>query len=402
MMRNDQWIFHPVLDYILGFLLIATSGIMFFFRNDEYIILGFMAGALLFYLRGHKIGNTLLMTAFLFVLIELIQMVVFNNFSVKTTIGTLAHICFAYFVVKLLNYKFMDIYIKILYFITLVSFFFYLLLFIPGATNFIITKFTPYFQPVFKVSDIFYIYTPNIIIYNYNPDHYVFYRNCGPFWESGGFAIYLVIALIFNTYATGRLAEKKNIVFAIGILTTVSTAGYLALFFFVFGYYLLSSNVRFKVLYIILFAMIAVPLYLRLDFLNRKILASVNMAETTTTSRFGSALADLKLVTARPFIGYGRKMENRYGTTLFIRDLMHRNNGVTNLLTSYGLPMFIIYFVWYYMSFRNLDRLYKNKAAIVFLFTIIILGFSQRIFTYPFFYSFLFLRIIDAPQTAAS
>lgn len=397
-MRTNQWIYHPALDYALAFILIATSGFMYFFRNDEYVILGFLFSAFLFYFRGLKIGGPLIITAFLFFLIEIIQMVAFNNFTLKTSIGTVIHLCFAYFAVKLLNYKFTDTYVKILYYITLISFFFYLLLFIPGVTTFIITDITPYFKPLFKVSDVHYIYTPNIIVYNYNRDHYLLFRNCGPFWESGAFAIYQIIAMVFNTYATGKIIEKKNLVFTVGILTTVSTVGYLTLFFFFFGYYLLSNNIRYKLLYIILIVLVTVPLYLRLDFLNQKVMASVDLAESTTTSRFGSALADLRLIKAKPIIGYGRKMENRYGTTQYSHKLMHRNNGVTNLLTSYGIPLFILYFTWYYFSFKNLDRLYNRNVAPVFLATIILLGFSQQIFTYPFFYSLLFLRIIDMPQ----
>ena len=69
-------------------------------------------------------------------------------------------------------------------------------------------------------------------------------RNCGIFWEPGIFATYLILAIVFEILAMRHNSEskKKNIIhiviFAIGLLTANSTAGFLlgvicVLFFFV-------------------------------------------------------------------------------------------------------------------------------------------------------------------------
>jgi len=47
-MNNAQKDIINWLDYLLVFMMIATSGIMFFYKNDEYIIIGFLISAILF------------------------------------------------------------------------------------------------------------------------------------------------------------------------------------------------------------------------------------------------------------------------------------------------------------------------------------------------------------------
>ena len=61
--------------------------------------------------------------------------------------------------------------------------------------------------------DEFYKTSPSIILYTFDPIAMKDYRNPGPFWEPGAFAVYLIVALIFNIIKEGNLLTKKNVVF---------------------------------------------------------------------------------------------------------------------------------------------------------------------------------------------
>lgn len=54
-------------------------------------------------------------------------------------------------------------------------------------------------------------------------------RNTGIFWEPGVFQMYIVVAMIFDIFQDKDFNKKRFVIFAIGLLTTFSTTGYLAL-----------------------------------------------------------------------------------------------------------------------------------------------------------------------------
>ena len=129
------------------------------------------------------------------------------------------------------------------------------------------------------------------------------------------------------------------------------------------------------------------------------------MASEGTYSRFGSFIADWTLFLKNPFIGWGRG-EMRFGTihiTYFSIE-EHRNNGISALLSEYGIFFFLFYFILYFRCLRNLCRF--NQFPVYFasfgLFIILLLGFSQVIFTRPFFLGLLFLGFILAKQSSGN
>lgn len=65
-------------------------------------------------------------------------------------------------------------------------------------------------------------------VYNYITDEPI--RNCGPFWEPGVYASWLIITLILLNYSS-NIKHKKlcNLVLVLTLLSTVSAAGYMLL-----------------------------------------------------------------------------------------------------------------------------------------------------------------------------
>jgi hypothetical protein len=399
-MSQYKSLFHHIyIDYLLVYLLLASSGMMFFYRNEEYIVIGFVLSALLFLLRKRQFDVFFGLVIGIFICLEVLILTWFPKGEITTMLGTIIRVGFAYFTVRSVGEKFVKIFINIMVFLALVSFLFYGLTFFTPITKFIVSKIAVYFQPIFELNDRRYGYTPNIILYNYNPDHVAWFRNSGPFWESGAFAVYLNIALLFSSVVEKNIFTRKNLILIIALFTTISTGGLLSLFFFLFAYFMLRKDVKYKYIYILIVGVVAVYGFFNLSFMEEKISQNIRVSGYNTHSRIGSAVTDLKVLSMTPYFGTGRSQANRSALSLSVGSAEHRNNGVTGYLSEYGVFMFLFTFGAFWYSFKKYVNHYyqfpkTNSLAWVMLITLMIIGFSQRIFMFPFAFSLMFVHLI--------
>jgi hypothetical protein len=385
-------------DYLLLFLLIATTGFPFFYSSQEFILIGFILSGIVFFNRNLRIEKNIIYIAGLFMVIELFQAYIFDKFDAITILGTLIRILFGYFVARVTGKHFIDYFFRIIYVLAVISLFFY----IPSVLSnsffqFFANDVSSLFTSPFAPENAFYTIQPNIIVYCFHEVLAESARNPGPFWEPGAFSLFLVIAILFRLIRKKQILEKKLILLYIVVVTTVSTAGVIALIVLLISFYLVGKeNVAFKYFFAGIFMVGAYFLYTNVSFLGEKALSNIDIAESTTSSRFGSALVDLRDFVKSPLIGWGRG-ENRYGgkQIIFFSVDQHRNNGVTNLLATYGIFIFVMYFYVYYRNLKNLCRvnLLNVRFAVFALLVILLLGFSQGIFTRPFFYCLLFIGL---------
>jgi hypothetical protein len=386
-----------ILNYAMVFLLIATSGITYFYYNEEYIIIGLIISLLISFARGifEKLDLTFILILIVFIIWQVFQGFYFENFSVKPLIGTLARFVFAYLVIKNVGYKLIHTYINLIYFFSIISLLFYVTFFFPAITNQIVAHAIT--SPLFPLKDQTYAFTPNYVLVTFN--QYEHLRNSGPFWEPGAFAVFLNVAILFNVMSNKKLFDKKNILFIITIVTTLSTAGYLSLFFIITSVYLIVNPSLKKVFILAPMVIFFTIFIINMSFLLPKIKDNVIIAENDNSSRFGSALSDYQLIYKNPFIGYGKDIQNKYGTSTWNLKKMHRNNGFTNFITEWGLIIFVFYFANYKKSFNNICFYFQSnkKLSIVMLITILLSGFSEAIFQYTFFHSFMFLQFTYNP-----
>ena len=142
-------------------------------------------------------------------------------------------------------------------------------------------------------------------------------------------------------------------------------------------------------------------LYDRIPFLKDKIQQDIAYTNETTTSRFGSALADFNQFKESPLFGYGRAgAKNDFVDNKQISVDNHRNNGFFNLLATYGIFIFIYYFYNVIKAFKQIGQFF-NLPNYYYLFSfliILLLGFSQGIFMRPLFYTFLFIPMLFKKQ----
>lgn len=391
---------------LLVFLVIALSGIPPISWKAPIILPILLIYLLfLFYNQGLKLDKFFLKVLLFLSLLTIIHVVEFRKFSFITTSSLFIRFTVPYLAYKIVGRKqFITKYVNILYYYSIISFFFV----IPSTIS------PTFHKMVYAIAS-----TVKLDYINSIPQHFILYtveargtygliQNAGPFWEHGAFAGYLIIALIFNVFFFGNpLKEKRNIIFILAIITTLSTAGYLLLFVFILGYFYLNSinKRRFYWLLILPFLFYLFwNAYEKIDFLGQKIETQIRVAESKRGlgiggGRFISAFTDLEDIKEYPLFGKGRISEVRFtGYYLDTNSKMfHRTNGITDFIVKYGILFSIFYFYYYYKGFKLLLEKYfkyREKAVALFiLFIIMMFGFSQVIFQQSLFILLLYFHL---------
>jgi len=389
-------------NYFAVFFLVAVSGFPFFYAAQLNILFLVIFAMFIFFKRSIPFDRRAFMIMLFFYIVDILQVLIIKPFVPMTMIGTYARLFVAFFVVALCDKNYTRYYYKVIYHLAIISIIFYVpCVLVPSIRHFCETTLSAPFKPPFTEVSDFYERSPTIIIYNFH-EVLAEYRNSGPFWEPGAFAIFLILALIFNTIDEGTLWTKKNIFLCIVLLTTLSTTGFVALFVLVMGYYFATGNIIKNIFILATVLPFAISLYFSLEFLSAKIEDNIAIAGDDKSSRFGSGLADITDWARSPIIGWGRGAM-RYGGrqfTFFTAE-QHRNNGLTALLASYGIVIFCVLLGNYYKTLKTLCKAHSfNKSFALFSFIVILLlGFSQTIFQYPFFYSLMFIHLMYSKQT---
>jgi hypothetical protein len=350
-----------------------------------------MIALILFLFRKRGITVNFVLVVSLFLTIELVQYIYFSDIGLRTIAGTYLRLFFVYFVVATIGSKYIDVYLKQLYFFSVVGLVLYPMVFFSDLVNFTYSYITPYFDPLFSQNIA--NRESSLIIWSMPYKHISDLRNSGPFWEPGGFATFLLLGSIFRLQLNGVKMDKYMAVFIVSLITTVSTVAYLGLNIILYMIYTRNSNLYIKIIFVPFFVIITYIAFVNVEILSTKIERNIEIADQTTGSRFGSAMADYELFKDSPIIGYGRGT-NRYASTYSdVVEMEHRNNGLTNLAVTYGVIMFIIIFYMYYYSFsKYVIGLNKNyNLSLYFMLIITLCSFSQILFMRSFVLSLLFL-----------
>lgn len=382
--------------------LVAISGFPFFYAAQLNILFLFIITFFIFLKRSIKFDTRVLTIMAFFYIVDILQVIIIKPFVPMTMLGTYTRLFVAFFVVALCDKKFTDIYANVIYYLSIISIIFYVpSVTIPAFRNFFINVVCKFFNPPFTEVSEFYERSPTIIIYNFH-EVLAEFRNSGPFWEPGAFAIFILIALIFNLINDKTLWSKKNIILCITLFTTLSTTGFVAFFVLLMSYYFVTGNVIKNIFILAILLPVGISLYFSLEFLSAKIEDNIAIADNDKSSRFGSGLADILDWAKSPIIGWGRGAM-RYGGrqfTFFTAE-QHRNNGLTALLASYGIVIFVVLLYNYYKSIKILciAKSFNTRFAMFSFIVILLLGFSQTIFQYPFFYSLMFIHLMFTKKT---
>jgi len=381
-------------DFFLLYLLLGQSN-MPFLMGEIFLIIGFLYSFFVFTYRRLTIDIKVLRFSFIFLFLFVIQIFTSQNFIPTILIAFMLRIYFAYFVIKILGGNFIDYFVKMIFFFTVVSLIVYVpLLFYKNFEGLLTTYVTPIFYKITYLKD-----SQHFILFTMNTDSKSgFPRNPGPFWEAGGFGIFLNLALLCNLIKAKKIFDKKNIIFLLAIITTQSTGSYLTTFFILISFLAYSRRISYLIIFIPLLLYVGYVSYNELPFLQDKLGVEIGFAfendyRQSPHTRLVSARIDFDDFMAHPLTGKGRYEKVSTDVNEFHSSEEYRNNGTTLLLAQFGLIGFLLYSFYLLKSFQALcvaNFFSKNYAYIVVL-SLWLAGFSQTIFTKPFFFALCFL-----------
>lgn len=381
-------------DYSLMTFFVCVSGVPFLSGPNLNVLL-FVALAFTFWRRKKNINAAFIVMLALLLLITFLQSLKFDFFPLVTTIGLFTLVGISYFMVKVLQEKFVDYFVTVMYYIAIVSLVFFIPFFLlPSLERVFIYNIAPLFRPL----DIAHSGHVTILVYNFSHIG----RNCGPFWEPGAFAGYLLLAFMLNFVKEQYKYTKKNIFIFLALFTTFSTTGFLALFTFLFSvYYKKFKYIFVKVFVAISLIALGTYAYFAFDFLGQKIEEQIaretskqEFYNTRDTGRFLTILRDLKDLEGHEWVGRGSNVATRFGKTF--KSYVLRSVGLTDAIVKFGIPFFFfMYFLLSksmcnyvsYASARQRNKLICTSIIV----SLTMLLFSEIYFNYPIFWSLLFL-----------
>lgn len=215
----------------------------------------------------------------------------------------------------------------------------------------------------------------------------------GPFWEPGVLQIILNIALIFNIDSLTSITKiKKQIrkfsIIIVGILLTISTAGYVNLML-IGVVCLIFSKVLKKNVFITISLLSCAFFILYLLFSSEAIqgkLSQQGEEETSYEIRMADNLGMINMTKERPIFGYGLASKE-YDDRSWYMDNRTSSNGLLFITSHLGIPFLLFYLFFIYVSVR---RLFKKSLSLMLFPIVLLLQMTEVFFYFPLSYVFVF------------
>lgn len=216
-----------------------------------------------------------------------------------------------------------------------------------------------------------------------------FKRNAGIFWEPGAHAIYLLLAIIFVLQLRNKQNKKMSIAYLIvlglGLITTLSTTGYMAAVIVVL-YYVLSKKQKKYILPNVLIIMITL-LFLFITLKQGDVFDKIINQTGSYGTRYNDTYYGFKIALQKWF--FGRGLFTDISAILAKYKITTMSNGYIGLMIRIGIPAIIAYTV---IMFKGIQRFFGEKGMLLFLLIVIFAIFfnSESLYAFPVFISFMF------------
>jgi Ca2+/Na+ antiporter len=199
--------------------------------------------------------------------------------------------------------------------------------------------------------------------------------------------------MIYHWQTAGMRYDRRFFVYLLALVSTMSTAGYLAIFIVLFAFYV--KKITFWNIAMLIAVNLLFMLYIyKLDFVGGEIGTYIENYQSKTNlqysskykaakvSRFKIVDYDIEKVIKYPF-GYGVVSKKDYSKDMDIVGV----NGITSLLVMWGVPLFIYVLLLfrryiYLINFSNNNKLTSNLLFV----GLLIMFFSNPIARNTFIY----------------
>ena len=385
------------LDYILFFLLIQIGWFSILLNIRRIDLAVFVIVFYIFYRRNKEIlfDSRIVIIFIIYALLAFVQGLIWGFSLISFTSSFLLGFLMPYYFFKVYKEDFLFILEKIIYFLTIISLVIWIVhQAIPGASELIskiILEVNKYNNSEIARGIIFYTYWPRL------DQDIGISRNAGFRSEPGAFAVFIILAIVINYVRNIKLYDRRNIIYYIALLSTFSTAGYLALA--ALGLLLIKQK-SFRLAGIILFPILAFAAsyaYNNLDFMKSKInqqyeiQTEVRLNEPTS-GRFLGARKSLFVLSKYPL--YGRGLLSRTKPTER-SDPEYTEYGWLHEMSRFGIifgGLFMFFFLrgLYYFVRSGGNGLYEYLVCSM---SILINLSSQTYITSPYFMIFFFMGL---------
>jgi hypothetical protein len=328
------------------------------------------------------------------VFVIIMQGLTTDIFDTRSISGILIRFLFPFVSILLLREKFINKYINIVYYLSVIGLIFFILKNVfPDFNSFLITlgQELPFDD---ESGEFFLIYSSRYKEFG------TIMSNSGFASEPGAYAILLSIALIFSIFKTGKLITKEGFVFVSALLSTFSTAGYISLAL-ILGGYLYKRIQKNKYLLILLYGLLVLIfaiVYKDFDFMGEKIHRQIelSMDPYQTKGRFASAAADIEVWKTNPLWGTGKSALSYSSTVASLGfESEHRVNGLANFLAKFGIIIFLLYFIYLYQSISEFAKKAKQpiRAAQFYWLSLVSVAFAQICLQWPLYIILLYIPL---------
>jgi hypothetical protein len=387
-------------EMALMFWILLVAGNPYFTEDiDKYIVLSAAIPVVYIFRNSFQAIRYRTLVIFVFMMgYELMHAFIFKLDYSLTFFKLFLVLLTAFATVQIFKDRFVKVLVQTMFIISLISFVFTFLCYVPGVGRFL----HDFAMKAFPMEAGLKGYiSPTLLIYTFSYEYwsgiFSYARNPGPFWEGGAFSIFLIITLYLH-YSTRKiksindLFDIKSIVFIVAIVSTTSTTGFFSVVLLLF-YYTMKTKSAVKYIFLVLMGISFYLAFFSVDFLGNKITKELGESGTSN-NRFGSALRDWNDIQKRPILGSSRRMEVITGSAI-VKQEDRRPNGLTNFLREYGIFYFLFYFALIYLSFNAILKYHGNyNQETMALFGILLLwigAFSELVFDLVFFKALLFL-----------
>lgn len=324
------------------------------------------------------------------------QEFIFNKFSAYETIGFIvSSLLISYITFFFLGIDYPKFFVKALYFITIVSLLFYF-------SSVFSPAFYSYIKTIPKQFAFLDEHKRQFILHSVShavDDTTGILRHNGVFHEPGVFGLFLTIGLYFNYITFNKIFNKYGAIFIIAILTTFSTATFLATGVLILG--IVFSIERYNILKYPLFIIIGVAfvyfffnsqiMYQKIAFEYERDMSKT--MEQTTAGRIYGARKSFYVIQKYPLTGRGlcpiTRAENK-ASPEFVR------YGILHEFAKIGIPMALMFIYFLCKGIFIYGRIYKeSKITIFFIIALLINLLSQSFAFTPVVMSFVFVGIFS-------
>ncbi len=382
---------YPKFYYILIFLFIYISDDTLLFGTNieksfidaKYIFIMVAAVALTLYNFLHQRALNGRTFYFLISLVLLIMISMVVNHDVR--LGYFYKIClllYAFAIIQIMNFReFAEVFNRVVYLLAFASLIgFAIMIIMPSILSFlpILTNSKPlrFYNAGLTTIPIFYIGTSNLP------------RNFGIFREPGVYQMYLIMALLFQMFIIKENTLKRYLVYALAVLTTFSTTGFIALGI-VFIMFLLNNNGLSKgknsfliiLCVIVIISLLAFTDIFSTDLEDRNSGSIFYKIFNPTKSfsgaaRFASVTENIRMFFEKPFFGVGlTALGEKFSVYAFQTYGIATPHNTNTLLIQFAAHGFIYGFLWifgYWRLAKNID--FKNRLLIFIAIVVLYIG----------------------------